>query len=210
MSGIAALLLPGGRTVHSRFHLPVPTPLDNCHSNIKGQSVAARLLRDATVLVWDEAPTASRAMFEAVDRCLQDLLGNCRLFGGKTILLGGDFRQIPSVLRYIDRDSIRPHTLTALPWWQDPHNVKRISLTQNMRAITDAEFADFCLRIGNGTYPIVSETVDGKELDGATIELPHHFAISADATARDLLDWVYAGHATVKPAQWHQFYSKLV
>eukprot|EP00973_Karenia_brevis_P056055 7796937-Karenia_brevis.AAC.2 len=28
MSGIAALLLPGGRTAHRRFRLPVPVPMD--------------------------------------------------------------------------------------------------------------------------------------------------------------------------------------
>ena len=35
-SGIAALLLPGGRTAHSRFRLPVPLPTEGCCCNIKG------------------------------------------------------------------------------------------------------------------------------------------------------------------------------
>ena len=39
MSGIAALLLPGGRTAHSRFRLPVPVPLEGCTCNVKSQSV---------------------------------------------------------------------------------------------------------------------------------------------------------------------------
>ena len=30
MSGITALLLPGGRTAHSRFRIPVPVPLEGC------------------------------------------------------------------------------------------------------------------------------------------------------------------------------------
>eukprot|EP00973_Karenia_brevis_P073288 10182246-Karenia_brevis.AAC.1 len=98
MSGIASLLLPGGRTAHSRFRLPVPVPLDGCKCNISDQSLAAKLLRDAALIVWDEAPTASRAMFEAVDNLLQRLMNNKKPFGNKTVLLGGDFRQIPPVL----------------------------------------------------------------------------------------------------------------
>eukprot|EP00959_Pyramimonas_sp_CCMP1952_P357852 7492575-Pyramimonas_sp.AAC.1 len=61
MSGIAALILPGGRAAHSRFRLPVPVPLQGCKADIKAQSAAARLIREAAVMVRDEAPTASRA-----------------------------------------------------------------------------------------------------------------------------------------------------
>ena len=43
MSGIASLLLPGGRTAHSRFKLPVPVPLDNCKCNVSGKSTTASL-----------------------------------------------------------------------------------------------------------------------------------------------------------------------
>ena len=98
-SGIAALLLPGGRTAHSRFRLPVPLPAEGCTCNIKAQSVAARLLRDSSVIVFDEAPMCHKDIFSAVDTLLQELL-NCRLpFGGKPVLLGGDWRQIPPVAR---------------------------------------------------------------------------------------------------------------
>ena len=72
-------------------------------------------------------------MFEAVDQCLQELMQDPRPFGGKAVLLGGDFRQIPPVLRYIDRDAVASHTLVALPWWRDGR-VKRFELTRNMRA----------------------------------------------------------------------------
>ena len=89
MSGIAALLFPGGRTVHSRFKLPVPVPLDGCKCNVRGQSAAARLIRDARLILWDEAPAASKSMFLAVDACCRDLMGVDRPSGGKVVLLGG-------------------------------------------------------------------------------------------------------------------------
>nr|GEZ71481.1 DNA helicase [Tanacetum cinerariifolium] len=42
----------------------------------------------------DEAPMNDRRCFEALDRSLRDvLIAPCSLFGGKTIVLGGDFRQ---------------------------------------------------------------------------------------------------------------------
>ena len=106
MSGIAALLLPGGRTVDSRFRLPVPVPLEGCKTNITSQSVTAKIMRDCAVVVWDEAPTSCRSMFEAVDNCMRYLLGVDKPFGGKTFLLGGDFRQIPPVMRYLDREAV--------------------------------------------------------------------------------------------------------
>ena len=51
MFGIAALLLLGGRTAHSRFRLPVQVPLEGCKANIKAQSIQAQLLRDAALLL---------------------------------------------------------------------------------------------------------------------------------------------------------------
>lgn len=136
MSGIAALLMPGGRTAHSRFRLPVPCPLDGCKCNVAAQSATAQILRDAVVIVWDEAPTASKSIVDAVDRCLRDLTGHDHPFGGKIVVFGGDFRQIPPVLRYVDRESVKSHTLVATEWWQSGR-FKRLPLTRNMRADQD-------------------------------------------------------------------------
>ena len=35
---------------------------------------------------------------QAIDRCLQDITENSEYFGGKVMLLGGDFRQVLSVV----------------------------------------------------------------------------------------------------------------
>ncbi|CAN0926291.1 ATP-dependent DNA helicase PIF1 [Linum grandiflorum] len=72
-SGIATTLLPGGVTAHSRFKIPI----DVDHSStcaIKKGTALARLIEQATLIVWDEAPMVHRLSFEAVDRTLCDLM----------------------------------------------------------------------------------------------------------------------------------------
>ena len=92
-TGIAATLLPNGKTVHKTFGLPVPIFHDSS-SSIKAQSKEAKLLKDTQLFIWDEAPMAPRYSLEIVDRTLKYIMNNDLPFGGKIMLLGGDFRQL--------------------------------------------------------------------------------------------------------------------
>ena len=109
--GISALLLPGGRTDHSRFRIPI-NPLENATCDIKHGTQLAELISLTSLIIWDEAPMDHRYAFEAVDRSLKDILSINDLsltnapFGGKTILLGGDFRQILPVVPKEKRQDI--------------------------------------------------------------------------------------------------------
>ncbi|CAF4953480.1 unnamed protein product, partial [Rotaria sp. Silwood1] len=58
-TGIAASLLPEGRTVQSRFKLPVPI-LEPSTSSIRPNSKEAEEIRKTEVIIWDEAPMAPR------------------------------------------------------------------------------------------------------------------------------------------------------
>jgi len=49
------------------------------------------LIRTADLIIWDEAPMQNKLTFEAVDRTLQDITGINKPFGGKVIVLGGNF-----------------------------------------------------------------------------------------------------------------------
>ena len=89
-SEIAALLLNGGRTVHSRIKVHLST---NAHSacSITKQSVLARLIQRANLLVWDEAPMSHKHVAECMDQTLRDLCSCDLPFGGKVMVFGGDF-----------------------------------------------------------------------------------------------------------------------
>nr|KAJ0228203.1 hypothetical protein LSAT_V11C100019460 [Lactuca sativa] len=53
-SGIAALLLSGGRIVHSRFHIPINLNENSFCYITPGNDVVA-LLNKASLIIWDEA-----------------------------------------------------------------------------------------------------------------------------------------------------------
>ncbi|XP_031108559.1 ATP-dependent DNA helicase PIF1-like [Ipomoea triloba] len=102
-SGIASLLLPGGRTAHSRFAIPISINEDST-CNIKQGCPLAELIVRAKLIIWDEAPMMHKHCFEALDKTMRDILrfsdslSSNKTFGGKTVVLGGDFRQILPVI----------------------------------------------------------------------------------------------------------------
>jgi hypothetical protein len=71
--GIASLLLPGGRTAHSRFKIPIDLH-DESTYNITQQIKVVKLVRKADLIIWDEALMMHHRAFEAVDRTLRDLM----------------------------------------------------------------------------------------------------------------------------------------
>ena len=55
-SGIAAVLLKGGRTFHSRFKAPLSMGKDSNPFNVSVQSALAKRIERASLILWDEAP----------------------------------------------------------------------------------------------------------------------------------------------------------
>ncbi|GJZ46665.1 DNA helicase [Tanacetum coccineum] len=84
-SGVASLLLPAGRTAHSRFKLPLDLT-DTSVCSIKKNTQLAKLIKETSLIIWDEAPMNDRRCFETLDRTLQDILSMPNvLFGGSSI-----------------------------------------------------------------------------------------------------------------------------
>ncbi len=85
-SGLAASLLPGGRTCHARFGFPVPLPPTDVPWSVRARTGKGQLLIRARALIWDEVPPAPASVMEAADRCLRDLCQVDLPFGGKVVL----------------------------------------------------------------------------------------------------------------------------
>lgn len=154
-SGIAALLLEGGRTAHSRFAIPiVVNKTSTCM--ISGGTHLAGLIEEAKLIIWDEALMMSKDCFETLDRTMRDILKCDKPFGGKVIVFGGDFRQILPVITGAGRVEIVLATLNSSTLWS---TCKVLRLTQNMRLIPGdnsremvelAKFSKWILDIGDG------------------------------------------------------------
>ncbi|XP_012704476.1 ATP-dependent DNA helicase PIF2 [Setaria italica] len=148
--GVAASIMPGGRTAHSRFKIPL-TFEDGCFSFTK-ESGTAKLLQQASLIIWDKASMAKRQAMEALDNSLRDIMGRQDLsFGGKTVVFGGDFRQVLPIVRKGSRAQIVDATLRRSYLWESMHHLK---LVRNMRAQSDPWFAEYLLRIGGGTEEV--------------------------------------------------------
>jgi hypothetical protein len=66
-SGVASLLLPGGRTAHSRFEIPIVVDESSmCH--IKRGTFLADLIVHSSLIIWDEAPMTHKHCFESLER----------------------------------------------------------------------------------------------------------------------------------------------
>ena len=116
-SGIAATLMPNGRTVHSRFGVPLHAS-ESSMLTIKKQSATADLIRRTRLIIWDEAPMANKSVLHWINRQLQDIMGNRELFGGKVLLLCGDFQQLPAVVPRGTPQSVINSSIKRSPLFQ--------------------------------------------------------------------------------------------
>ncbi|XP_042968932.1 uncharacterized protein LOC122301587 [Carya illinoinensis] len=163
-SGVAASILPGGRTAHSRFKIPLDTD-EHSICCVSKQSAIAKLLRVARLIIWDEAPMSRKQHIQALDKMLRDINDSELTFGGKVVVFGGDFRQVLPVVRKGTRQEHVDASLVSSYLW--PTLIK-FHLTENMRARLDPVFSEYVLELGNGMPPItVDETI--KILDGMLV-----------------------------------------
>jgi hypothetical protein len=198
-SGIASLLLLGGRTTHSRFKIPIDLH-DESTCNITQQMKVAELVRKANLIIWDEAPMMHHRAFEAIDRALRDLMqlddaqATEKIFGGKIVLLGGDFQQILPVVPKGGREDIVSASLPRSHLWQ---HVTILCLHVNMRVMAtnfkeQREFARWVLNVGDSSLPAIAEE---EGVDPGWIKIPSHMRLLAeDCSLRGLIRTIYPNH----------------
>ncbi|GKB81529.1 DNA helicase [Tanacetum coccineum] len=128
---------------------------------------------------------------------LRDILDEPnRVFGGKTVMLGGDFRQTLPVKKGVTRNEIIQSSIAKSYLW--PH-FKIEYLTENMRLKNEGlsetdkrkmlDFAQWLVDIGNGQIG----TPDENDLQNTSwIEIPEQYCIPHDDNAiTDLINFIY-------------------
>ncbi|XP_027156418.1 ATP-dependent DNA helicase PIF3-like [Coffea eugenioides] len=127
-SGVAASILLGGRTVHSRFKIPLDASATKA-CQISKQSSTAKLIVVAKLILWDESSMAKRDTIEAFDLLLRDIMDSDMPFGGKVVGFGGDFRQTLPVIQNATRDiQVQSNFVSSALW----SSLQKVSLKENM------------------------------------------------------------------------------
>ncbi|KAG5716843.1 ATP-dependent DNA helicase PIF1 [Termitomyces sp. T112] len=162
-SGIAALLLEGGRTAHSRFKIPIPA-LETSIANIKRRNELSQLLLETKVVIWDEVPMQHKNAIDSVDQGFRDILEKDVPFGGVTVVFGGDFRQTLPVIQQGLRQQMIAASLKRGRLWdqiQVHYLVQNIRLDQTPDNIAHAAWL---LDVGAGKNLGPGETVQLPEI----------------------------------------------
>ncbi|XP_057305406.1 uncharacterized protein LOC130642337 [Hydractinia symbiolongicarpus] len=127
-----ATLLKKGTIIHRLFRLPVSIVGKSTCSITPVSAYAAELRRK--------------------NRLLQDICNNELPFGGKVVLLGGDFSQLLPVVRKGKSTEIVDMCLKSSPLW---HLFKEFRLHRNMRTRPgEQQFAASLLQVGKGVLPV--------------------------------------------------------
>ncbi|XP_028766672.1 uncharacterized protein LOC114724484 [Neltuma alba] len=183
-SGIAATLLPGGRTAHSRFAIPIQVNEFSVCA-IKQNSPLANLIQSAKLIIWDEAPMIQRYCIEAVDRSFKDIMHSNKPFGGKCMLMGGDFRQILPVIPKGTRAVVVNASISSSHLWR---HCTIFKLTKNMRLTSSSgdgqiqiqKFSNWLLEVGDGKIGLPHDGV-------VQIEIPKEILISKYTNAMEAI-----------------------
>jgi hypothetical protein len=168
-SGVASLLLRGGRTTHSRFKIPCELE-ETTVCDIKRGTMLSKLVQVASLIIWDEALMTHRFAFEALDRSFRDILASSSPmakdlpFGGKVGVLGGDLRQTLLVIEGGNHSQIVNSAIINSSLWSHVHI---LHLTQNMRLLMPSlsqeerqelsQFSKWMLDVGEGKIDATSQ-----------------------------------------------------
>uniref|UniRef100_A0A0D2ZU42 ATP-dependent DNA helicase n=2 Tax=Brassica oleracea var. oleracea TaxID=109376 RepID=A0A0D2ZU42_BRAOL len=175
---------------------------------IPGSSLAA-LISKADLIIWDEAPMAHRHAFETLDRSFRDLLSHespeasTQPFGGKTVLLGGDFRQILPVIPHGKRPDTVLASISKSYLWK---MARVFTLSINMRLRQeDKDFAKWILQVGDGEADALASNKPKHE-EGNQITVDKRFLISRSDTPHEAL--AHAAYPNFLQNYWDKDYLK--
>ncbi|GKB01261.1 ATP-dependent DNA helicase PIF1-like protein [Tanacetum coccineum] len=148
----------------------------------KAEYHLAELMQEVQLIIWDEAPMTQKYAFKALDKTLRDILGfqkpekREQIFGGMTVLLGGDFTQILLVIPKGKRPDVVQACINRSELWK---HCNIFTLTRSMRVNEyypngeidnqKQDFNQWVLSVGNGTVP--AKAKDGED-EPSWIQIP--------------------------------------
>ncbi|XP_019173803.1 PREDICTED: uncharacterized protein LOC109169375 [Ipomoea nil] len=150
--------------------------------NISQDSDLVELIKRSKLIIWDESLITQKYYFEALDKAMRDLLrfvipGSAeKTFDGKTIVLGGDFKQILPVIPKATRPVVVGANINSSYLWR---NCKVLRLTKNLRLRTLASkedrqtvdwFSKWIVDIGDGIARVVNN-------GSSEIDIPAQFLL---------------------------------
>ncbi|MCP4987918.1 MAG: hypothetical protein GY928_18265, partial [Colwellia sp.] len=158
-TGLESTNYKGGRTVHSRFNVPIKIYNTSVCKTFSADT--KELIKDCKLIIWDEAPMQQKLIMECVDRSLQDLLENEQPFGGKVVLFCGDFRQCAPVIPGAGEAHVVSQSLSNSYLYR---SIEQLNLQINERILQKKnishsqreklhKWSEFLLEIGDGRYP---------------------------------------------------------
>ena len=170
-TGIAGLLLPDGRTAHSRFGIPLQLH-DESTCSVTKNSQAGELLRKVDLIIWDEVPMQHKFAFDAVHRLMCDLRSTSEdvLFGGVPVLFGGDFAQTLPIVTSSRANTVSACLQHSFMW----SRLRKLHLRMNMRVSGGLQDAEFISWIGRLSYDAALNT---------SITLPDYISQPRDVAA---------------------------
>ncbi|KAK0407677.1 hypothetical protein QR680_003524 [Steinernema hermaphroditum] len=148
-TGIASLLLTGGKTAHRAFRIRNDID-ENSVPTIEYESPFAVAIRESSFILIDEVSMLHVNVFNYINKVVLSVVPSeyrNMPFGGKVVLMSGDFKQLAPVAKGEGMDgqimaSIRHSELFVY--------FKHLKLTENMRARNEVDFIKWLTAVGNG------------------------------------------------------------
>lgn len=140
-------------------------------------SSEAKVLENCKLIINDEVTMLTKHGIRCIDKLLCEIMKNDKPFGGKVVVIGGDFRQtLPIVPRRSRVDIIEVYIKSSDLW----RNFTKLSLTENMLSEGQSDHNNWLLNIVTGnTLNIPNAPIN-------SIKIPKHMI-----TDKDIIDEIY-------------------
>jgi hypothetical protein len=136
------------------------------NSTIERAHGRGELINCARLITIDEASMLNRAAFTCTEEVCRRVMNNSKPFGGKVVILLGDFRQTCPVIPGGTRAQVIDACIQSSPLW-DHFQIRR--LHRMVRNAADPEYAAFVNEIGDGLTTdvklhLLSQTTDRDDI----------------------------------------------